>query len=492
MKTLFEKKTETLILTGKVSEGNIKLFLSAQPLLVEGEKSEYNRQDILDMISEHVPLDLVNTGVVDDIVLFLNKGEKVEDRRIVKGKEAEKGRDGKILFLVKKFGGQGGVAIDARGYAEYSKLHLFDNIQIGQKVARIYEPKEGVDGQDIFGEPIKAEPGEVFKIVLDKSVSLQQAEESDSPYQVVVANQEGYLLESDGQLKISDELIVQGDLDFKHGSLEFVGKVIVKGDVLQGFNINAKSGIEITGSVRGGSLISVEGDIVVNGHIYGGPGSQVISGKSFTASVAQEINAEILGDINIKKEAIDCTLRTQTSIFMPTGRLIGGEALVVCGIEARFIGSEAGRETVIRLCSDVETTLEYGQLAVSIESHKKALSLIKMHLGPLIQNPSRIQLLIQPQRGRMEKLYAKMESVEKSLMKLKVRKKEMLDNAAYNKELRCNYLEKIYQGVNVFVGKEHYRPEEDLIGPGTLEFDSENSRFELTELKPLECSIDSQ
>jgi len=492
MKTLFARTTDTCVITGHTSEDTIKLFLNVEPLTVEGEIPQVTRKEVMDVLSEHVPLDNVNTGVIDDLLKFVNKGEKVEDRRIIKGREPEKGREGKILYLVKKFSGHGAVKVDARGYANYSRLHLFDNIAVGQKVARIYPPKPGEDGEDIFGKPIPAELGEPVEVSVDDSLTIKEPDDKEANFQTIIANIEGLLTESDGRLKISQEINIDGDLDFKHGSLEFVGKVKISGDVLQGFSINAKGGIEVAGSVRGGSLISAEGDIVVKGYIYGGPGSNVISGKTFTASVAQEVNAEILGNITILKEANDCVLRTQTSVFMPDGRLVGGESLAVCGVEAAFIGSEAEKETIIRLCSDVETTLEYGKLVVSIDSHQKALSLIKMHLGPLIQNPSRIQLLIQPQRGNMEKLLAKMASVEKSLIKLKVSKKELLDSAAYNKELRCNYLKTLYQGTVVYVGQQCFKPAENLKGPGSLDYNSETLRFELSELKPLECSIDKE
>ena len=54
-------------------------------------------------------------------------------------------------------------------------------------------------------------------------------------------------MEDSGKISIKPELTISGDLDFRYGNIDFIGKVIVSGDVLQGLNIKAGKGIEVRG-----------------------------------------------------------------------------------------------------------------------------------------------------------------------------------------------------------------------------------------------------
>ena len=207
--------------------------------------------------------------VAGDGLHHINQGEKVEERRIAKGIPPEDGTDGKPLYLVKKLTKQGEVKIDDRGFADYANLHLFDNVLKGQQVARIYPPKNGKDGKDALGVTVPSKPGKEFKYTNDKTLVLQDVNNKEHTFKVLVAETDGYLSDESGNFSIQEELFIKDNVDFKFGSIEFVGKVRVTGDVMQGFSISAKKGIEITGSVRGGSLIYNEGDIMVKGIVFG-------------------------------------------------------------------------------------------------------------------------------------------------------------------------------------------------------------------------------
>ncbi len=258
---------------------------------------------------------------------------------------------------------------------------------------------------------------------------------------------------------------------------------------MPGFDITAEKGIEISGTVQGGSLVCKSGDIVVKGFVFGGEKSRVIAGKSFTVTVAQEVNADIGGNILIKKESRSSNLRAQGIISIPQGQILGGDAYPVCGLEAKFVGSEAGITTNIHLCSDVESSTEYGKLLLEIENHEKALNLIKLHLGPLAGNPSRVSLLKSPHKEKMQALLAKLAAVDKSRLSLVEKQKAMLSGAKRNKVYRMNVLGSMYPGVVVTADQAKYENLEVVNGPKSLEFDPEKKEFVLGELKTLECSL---
>ncbi len=488
MKKILEKDEETFSLVAQVSDDSMKLFLDIEPK--EGF-SGLSRDQILAILAESFPTDDLNLAVIDDIVSNLQEGKACKERRVKKGLEATPGIDGKILFLVKKFTGKAEVSIDQRGYAGWKELNLFDNISRKQVVARVYPARPGEDGIDVFGKPVAYRPGKEAFYELDKTLEIRALDGGEKNYQEVVSLEEGFLRDESGRLKIEESLTIKDDLDFRFGNLDFIGKVTVTGDVLKGFSIKARKGIEIKGSVRGASLISPGGDIIVRGFTYGGENSRIISAKSFETTVAQEINVETNGNIVIHKEAIDCSLRTESSIVMSRGRLVGGEAFAVCGVEAATIGTEAGTRTLIRLCSNVETSSEYSKLLILIKNHQKALELIDLHLGPLANNQSSIGYLSGQQKLNIERLLKKKGEIQQSSLSLMERKRVMLEKAVFSSIVRVNFLKMLHSGSVVEAGNEVFEIKEDINGPGSLDYLPAEGRFEVGELKSLQCSIDN-
>jgi uncharacterized protein (DUF342 family) len=265
--------------------------------------------------------------------------------------------------------------------------------------------------------------------------------------------------------------------------------VRIKGDVLPDFSVKAKKGIIVSGSCQEATLICPEGDINVKGYVYGGPQARIVAGGGFECNVAQELEAEAAGNITISKEATDCSLRTQASLFMEQGALVGGKTLAVCGVAAKFIGNEALLPTAIKLCSDVEMTADYCTLVSNIDSHEKALKLMDLHLGPFAASPKKVERLAGPHRIKMEKLLKKKEEIQASLIRLLLKRDEKVAGAHTNSVMRVNFLGKLYPGTTVRVADDLFTSKEVLEGPASLDYSPTEHSFVVGELKGLECTV---
>ena len=256
-----------------------------------------------------------------------------------------------------------------------------------------------------------------------------------------------------------------------------------------GFTLRARKGIEVTGDVNGGSLYCTEGDIVCKGYVTGAEGAKIVSGKSLHMRVAQEVFAEVAGDILVDKEAFDCELRSGAALTVKDGELTGGRTMVVSGAEAKLLGNKAGAETAVVLCSDIETTAGYASLMMEIENHEKAINLIKLHLGPLWHNPARIVNLLGAHKQQMQKLYEKLIKVEMSHDKLLEKQKEMLTHGKLNRSLRVNFVKTLYPGVSIRAGKDSWISEDEQPGPKSIDYDRERHEFTVGEFKALEYAV---
>jgi uncharacterized protein (DUF342 family) len=492
LKEIFKNIVGDYAVIGRATPDSLKLFLDIEPAVQPPPPllTAPSNAQVLGVLKENGVGTVSNPEILEDMLKEVVTAGSSRRRRVSRGIPPVIGRDGKLVYLVKRLGSSREVKVDDTGKADFLKVHLFDNISQGQIVARIYPPKPGIPGRDIFGKEVPAQPGKPVELKPDET--LEEGDEDGRPeYKVLRSKVSGCLTEDGDKIKVQHELVISGDLDYRFGTLDFIGKVTVTGDVMPGFNITAHDGIEVKGSVRGGSLVALKGPIKVDGYVYGGAGSRVISGDSFTASIVQEINAEIRGDINILKEARDSYLRSESTINIPTGHMYGGKALVVCGLDCGTLGSEVEATTLVEFVGDLEATVAFSQLQMRILNHEKASDLLKLHLGPLASNRARIDFLKPDYKAKVMAVVQKYDKVESSLKVLRKRRLEMQMNSKSNNVKRVNIHKKLFPGTKIQVKEFVFAPRQPISGPVSLDFDESRKEFVQGELKGLECSYKS-
>ncbi len=489
LKVILEKKTETLLLQALAPSDRLKLFLklNAPDNAPPPKSSPLTLQVILQMLQGVVHPTMLDQTVLEDVVKQFNQKGIVEARRIAKGKAAVQGTNGKLLLLVKKYspGNQVEVAEEA-GKVDLKNLHRFDNILKEQIVGRVYHPKDGEAGVDVSGKVLPAKPGNPAKITLDPSI-IQKKEPAEPSYDLLVAGEDGYLTEENGALLIKQELSIKGDIDYSHGNLDFVGKIIVKGDVHPGFMVRAKRGLEVGGNVKAATLVVPFGSILIKGFLHGGDKSSVVCGENFQAKGVHEADLEVRGEILIDKEALNSRIRAQSVLRAPKAQLFGGETDFVCGVDVKLLGNESEVSTVLRFASDIEATTAYSDLQTRIKDHEKGLELIKLHLGPLAENPARLKALSSSHRQKMELLLKKLQSVNSSYQKLLDQKKEMLSQAKVSAQSVINVAANLFPGVKLKAGDKEFAVKELKKGPLGIGFNTEKGEFEIGAAREIVC-----
>lgn len=483
MTYVLERESEGIKILARTTPDKVKLF-------VDVEKTDQNaratRKMLLDSLRDCININNVNISVLDNIVSHLHRGDKtVLNRRVSMGKAPKNGKNGELTLKVKKLNldsiSQPTIASDSD---KLTDVHVFDNIKRGDVIGRITYPTPGEEGIDVFGEIINPIPGAPVLINIDNSILRKRSGIGD--FDILIALETGCLTEKNGVLSITKSLHVNSDVDFHWGNINFIGEVKISGDVMPGFNIKAQKGIEIRGSVRGGSLISTEGAVQVRDYVFGGEGSMILAGKFFSASVVQQVNTEIIGDIFIHKEASNSILRTAGALIMPDGVLVGGEVLAVRGVEARIIGSEAGTKTVIKIVNSVEASLEYSRLLVQAELCEKKIKHMRLKLGPHADNPGLISSLDEYQQRRIMPLF--LEWQEECTKKRAIIEMQygMLALAKMRNVVRVNFLDKVYEGVVIQCGAYKYDFKREVKGPGSIEFNLKTKKFSFGPVRALQ------
>jgi uncharacterized protein (DUF342 family) len=498
-------ETEALTADVSASPDRMKLFFSCQAKR-PATAGEFSRLSLLELLPKTVPARLLHADVLDDIAERLSAGENISWRRIAKGQPSVAGRDGKLVFLVK-------LADRKNKTPEFVDpwfIKQFDNVEKGMIIARLYRPSAGIAGLDVLGETLAPQPGAALEVEVDETLSLQES--ADKSYSNISALQSGYLQRENNRLMIVHDLLIGGDVDPHTGDLHFVGSVCIKGSVKKNFRVTARENLEIHGNVQDGMLTSETGNILVKGHISGDVDEsvtlsdnipfqqliriadhrrpQITCAGTFHASVLDRVTLEAIGDIEIEKEARSSLLRTRATLRMPKGHLLGGEVHTVCGVEAETVGSPMGTRTRIILCSDIESSAEFGALIDKLRAHESAEEMIELYLGPYAGNPARIQLLQKPLREKMEKLRKRLTELSAGKAALLRQKEQLLGTARYNNVYRVNILKNAYPGLEIEAGDVRFVLDEVLSGPKTLEFLPGEKCFHIGDLQPLQCELE--
>jgi hypothetical protein len=154
------------------------------------------------------------------------------------------------------------------------------------------------------------------------------------------------------------------------------------------------------------------------------------------------------------------------------------------GAELGNIGNEAGAPTVVQLRNELEVTEEYRVLSDSIKKHETAKSALELHIGPFLKNRARIQLLKDPFKSKMLQLIKKYDEVNRALLQLQGKEKEMRMSKQVGDDARINVVKTAYAGIQLSAGAEHKLKFIDSVqGPASWRFNRETSQWEKIEYR---------
>jgi uncharacterized protein (DUF342 family) len=443
-----------------ISDDKLKLFAKVVPQAKYYEASEAVLVEELLKVTQEERID---RDVVRDIIWQLHQEKGCEGRRVAKGEAAILGRDGKIVWLVRRFR-QGASVDSSKELADFYHLGLFENIEAGREVARVYRPTDGRPGVDVTGAPIPSKAGKAVTERFDKSLEFKP-DEQRADYQTLLAAVSGYAHEESGKVSIRSVLAISGNLDYEMGHIDFIGSVRIGGDVQKGFHIKARGDIEIAGSVLGENQLTSEGSVAIQGFHQGGDGAVLRVRNDYSVGIAQKVTADVGGNITILKEARDCAFRASAAVLAPQATIVGGTIWCVKGFEGKALGNSAGVRTIVELRNELEVTPEFRRVEESIKKHEVAIAALELHIGPYLNNRKRVPLLAAKFKMKITELLNKYDGVQASLIKLQDALNRMREAKPMEESSRINVTGTVYGGVvlNTTMAKLEFH--EDKQGP---------------------------
>ena len=460
MRVVHKVQDEIKLLELSISDDKQKIFARVEP-------KEKHQQATLENITKEICSvsrpELLEKDVIKDIVDELRQGKGCDARRVAQGRLPSDGRDGKVVWLARRFCPGKQISED-REFSDFFTLGLFENIEVGAEVARIYKPASGEAGMDALGNVIPSKAGKPVAVRWDRSIELRNDPQHDN-YTSAVAAVSGYIHDEGSAVSIRDILVVPGNLDWNFGHIDFVGQVKIGGDVQKGFHIKARGGIEIKGAVLGENVLSSQASISIKGYHLGEHSPPLTAKGDYSVAIASGVVANVGGNIFIEREARDCSLSAGVSVFASKAAIVGGSVWCVRGLEAKFLGNEAGVTTIVELKNELEVTKEYRVLASSIKKHEAAVAALELHIGPYLKNRRRVPLLKKEFRIKISSLLDKYDDVVNSLTKLREQERQMRESKPTQSGALISVSGCVYAGVSLTSGDVRLDIKEDMQGP---------------------------
>ncbi|MGY0691584.1 DUF342 domain-containing protein [Virgibacillus sp. FSP13] len=276
-------------------------------------------------------------GILEDSIQSL--ATRIDDIdfpiMIAKGVPAQHGKDGEIKYdfnLNPEF--------DKSAEWNFRDVMRIPSVQKGQRLATVYMPTEGTNGIDVYGNEVQAQPG--------KPVSFKSGEN-------VVYNKQdhSFYAAEDGQVSVDSCYImvhnvyqVNESLSMKDGNLDFVGSIVINGDVPTGYTVKAKGDIKIFGMVEAATLIA-GGSIFISGGIAGLQKGIVEADGSIHAGYINQGIVHAGNDLFVESSILHSECTARNNIYCQKGNIIGGELSAGKLMEAKDIGNRMSTKTEI-------------------------------------------------------------------------------------------------------------------------------------------------
>ncbi|MCQ2596262.1 MAG: FapA family protein [Treponema sp.] len=241
------------------------------------------------------------------------------------------------------------------GNIDFKELNQIQNVVAGQALATKIPPERGKGGKTICGRYLEAKNGR------DIQVNLGANTHFDKDGVTIVADCDGEVMLVNGKITVEPVKYLDA-VNIKTGNITFLGSVIVKGSVDDGYNVKASGSIEINGSV-GNSRIEADGDVTIRQGVFGRGEGYIRAGKSLWAKFIQAAHVEVENNIIVYDSIMNSEVTAMKNIILrgKKAQITGGHLFATEEICARNIGSPGGgTETVLNVGIDprAKKTLE--------------------------------------------------------------------------------------------------------------------------------------
>lgn len=328
---------ETLIDKGAglsldITDRGMKAKLSLFPHINEG--APLDNEAVEDFLLDERGLDteLINWDKFKECFDKYTEGYIIYQETIAEGIAKQDGEDARYELHFEPAERKPKILPD--GSVDFKSINNIVMVDEGDRLLTYYPETEGHEGKKVTGEIIPAKKGR--KITIHKGGGVDYDMETG----LYVSTTAGHVTFISGRINVNPVYAVQGDVDYSEGNIDFRGTVTVAGDVLSGFEINAKN-IIVRGVARDATLIAEE-DITVRTGIFSTGKGVTKAGNTLAATFIEGALVYAGVAVHVRDYCYNSKIfcEGEITVLGGDGIINGGELYAFGSIEAKQIGME--------------------------------------------------------------------------------------------------------------------------------------------------------
>ncbi len=348
-----------------------EIFPSGIRLIIKGDgnsaymlKTEVFSKDMsIGQIKELLASRNIIHGIVDNNLIqkFIDSDAYLEKPfKIAQGNAPVEGQNAAIQYFFTKNRLKAGT-IREDGTIDFYERGNIPQVEKGAVLAIKKRSVEGQAGKNIFNDTIRVNPSQDIRLKAGRGTFL-------TPDNLkVVAEVSGHpKLEVNGNICVYDTFVVQGDVDFKTGNIDYEGDVTVRGAIKNGFKVKAHN---LRAEEIDGATIIAQGNVTV---AQGINESKISAQGSLAAKFIQNSKVSCVGDVKTEKEVVESSIESSGSCNI-RGIIIASKISAKMGLYAKQIGMEKSATSTIQVGMDTFATRTLEKFEQDIEEQKEII-----------------------------------------------------------------------------------------------------------------------
>lgn len=255
------------------------------------------------------------------------------------------------------------------GKVNFKELNLIQNVVQGQPLARKVPAEKGINGKTVTGKMLPSRNGKDIPLPLGRNVHALEDGVT------IVSDINGQVMLTSTKINVEEVYTVEGDVSLRTGNIIFLGTVVVRGSVEDGFQVKASGNIEVIGNV-GKAELEAEGDIIVHQGISSKTGGRIHAGRSVWARFIENANVEAEDSVIVADGIMNSKIDSNKKIVCHGKRasIVGGHLRAAEEINAKILGSAVGgAETILEVGYDPKSKVKMEALQSQVDSIRKQI-----------------------------------------------------------------------------------------------------------------------
>ncbi len=378
------------------------------------------------------------------------------------------GEDARVEYLYKKTEEEAPEAAalveDEEGRIDYKAAHKIDNITKGTVLARKIPPTKGMQGMTVTGKAIEAKDGKDIEVFASKGVVVSPDNKDE-----FIADTDGQVIVKDNKISVLALFEVPGDVNLSTGNIDFIGTVVVRGDVKEGFKVTAGEDLIVNGVVEGAEL-KCNGKLTIGGGVSGNDKAKITCPGDATIKYIRNATVDVGGSLTTAQAIMHSkvTVGNKVTVAGKKGVIVGGQVIAGREVNAASMGSNFATPTEVIVGEAVGLRDELQKMEVelkaaleNLDKTKKGIQFLKdlsTKMGGTLP-PDKKELLTKLTRAQF-KLMADSKTMAEKKQDLEKKEAESSEERRRHAKVMCMGI--IHTGVKITINKASRQISEEL------------------------------